>query len=42
MIDTFLTVAAIEQSGAVTVFTSDTDALERLLADHPRIVVQHL
>jgi predicted nucleic acid-binding protein len=42
VIDTFLAVAAIEQGGAVTLFTSDTDDLEKLLADHPRIVVQRV
>jgi hypothetical protein len=42
VIDTFLAVAAIEQPGAVTVFTSDIDDLERLLADHPRIIIQHV
>jgi predicted nucleic acid-binding protein len=42
VIDTFLAVAAIEQPGAVTVFTSDIDDLEQLLADHPRIVIQHI
>jgi predicted nucleic acid-binding protein len=40
VIDTFLAVAAIEQPGNVTVFTSDRDDLEQLLADHPRIVVR--
>lgn len=38
--DTFLAVTATEQPGNVTVFTSDTDDLSRLLTDHPRIVVR--
>jgi predicted nucleic acid-binding protein len=40
VIDTFLAVAAIAQHGAVTLFTSDVDDLEKLLPDHPRIVVE--
>ncbi|MFI0723807.1 hypothetical protein [Streptomyces sp. NPDC021224] len=42
VIDTFLAVTALDQPGAVIVFTSDTDDLTKLLADYPRITVQQI
>lgn len=42
VIDTFLAVTALDQAGAVVVFTSDADDLAKLLADCPRVTVQEI
>lgn len=42
VIDTFLAVTALDQAGAVIVFTSDVDDLSKLLADAPRVAVQQI
>jgi 6-pyruvoyl-tetrahydropterin synthase len=42
VIDTFLAVTALDQPGAVVVFTSDVDDLTKLLAEYPRVVVQRI
>jgi hypothetical protein len=39
VIDTFLAVVALQQRAAVTLFTSDADDMEKLLADSPHVVV---
>lgn len=40
VIDTFLAVTALDQPGAVVVFTSGTDDLTKLLTAAPRVTVQ--
>lgn len=42
VIDTFLAVTALDQPGAVVVFTSDVDDLTKLLAAYPRVAVQEI
>ncbi|MDT0308617.1 hypothetical protein RM780_16860 [Streptomyces sp. DSM 44917] len=42
VIDTFLAVTALDQPGAVIVFTSDVDDLSKLLADRPLVTVQSI